>query len=183
MKGNDPVKWEFLGCIMERMGFRVVFVHWVKACVTSPHFTVNINGLMNGEFSSQRGLRQGDPISPFFSCWLWRGKYHPDCKELSIINIMFADDMFILSTTEKGSLMAFEEGLGKFGEFSGLKPNIKKSNMFVVGVLVNDPKALSELMGIPLDTLPIKYLGFLLPLRELLHKIVELWWRKLHLES
>ena len=40
-------------------------VNWIMMCVTTAKFTVCINGERRGYFKSGRGLRQGDPISPY----------------------------------------------------------------------------------------------------------------------
>ncbi|KAK4384226.1 putative ribonuclease H protein [Sesamum angolense] len=46
-------------------GFRGTFIGWVEECVTTPMFSVCINGNPHGFFKGSRGLRQGDPMSPF----------------------------------------------------------------------------------------------------------------------
>lgn len=66
MKAFDSVDWDFLLDTMEDMGFLDIFVRWVRACVTSPMFSVMLNGGLKGYFAGARGLRQGDPI--FLNC-------------------------------------------------------------------------------------------------------------------
>ena len=46
------------------MGLRAKWVNWIKRCITTS-FLVMINGSPKGFFNSTRGLRQGDPISPY----------------------------------------------------------------------------------------------------------------------
>lgn len=50
---------------MEQFGFHGKMVKWIMVCVTSAKFTVCINGERRGYFTSGRGLRQGDHISPY----------------------------------------------------------------------------------------------------------------------
>ncbi|GAA0172353.1 reverse transcriptase [Lithospermum erythrorhizon] len=175
MKAHDYVKWEFLRCIMARIQFSEIFMNWLKECVTSPKFSVNINGVLKGNFKSQRGLRQGDPISPYIFLIVMEGlsgmlqhmadcehfTFHPLCSELRIINVMFADDMFVMASADVDSLRAVKGCLDKFGKIFGLKPNLDKSNMFLAGVNTEEQSRLSRLIGIPLEQ-PIKYLGVLL---------------------
>ena len=51
--------------VLEKMGFRKKWIRWIKWCVSTARFSVLINGTSSGFFQSSRGLRQGDPISPY----------------------------------------------------------------------------------------------------------------------
>lgn len=64
-KAYDRVDWRFLHHVMLCMNFPSVLVDLVMRCVTSVSYSILVNGHPGPHFSTQRGLRQGDPISPY----------------------------------------------------------------------------------------------------------------------
>ena len=63
-KAYDRVDWDFLDYLMGRMGFGIRW-RWIMECVSQAHFSILVNGAPKGFFPASRGLRQGDPLSPF----------------------------------------------------------------------------------------------------------------------
>lgn len=64
-KAYDRVKWNFLEFLMEKMGFAHGWIKWIMACVSSVSFLVLMNGNEHGFIKPDRGIRQGDHLSPF----------------------------------------------------------------------------------------------------------------------
>ncbi|KAL9239063.1 hypothetical protein vseg_013417 [Gypsophila vaccaria] len=82
--------------MLGHLNFPAEFQEMLMECITTPTFSISLNGEMFGYFQGQRGLRQGDPLSPliFTICmeYLTRTlryvaartnfKFNPMCKEL-----------------------------------------------------------------------------------------------------
>lgn len=64
-KAYNTISWEFMEKALRAFGFPNKFVMWIMECVTAPSYSLKVNGETFGFFKGRRGIRQGDPISPF----------------------------------------------------------------------------------------------------------------------
>lgn len=64
-KAYDHIEWNFLEVILRKMGFANNWVSLVMSCLCTPTLSVLIHGKHRPFFKLSRGLRQGDPLSPF----------------------------------------------------------------------------------------------------------------------
>ncbi|GKV37600.1 hypothetical protein SLEP1_g45612 [Rubroshorea leprosula] len=205
MKAFDSVSWDFIFQILLSLGIPSQFVNLVKACVTTPKFSVVFNGNLCGYFSGEKGVRQGDPLSPyiFVVCMevlsrmlnkvAEEGKfaYHPKCKNVQLTHLCFADDLMIFTDGSLASLNAIDAILMHFYKVSSLRVNYVKSELFCCGLSTSHTQLLAEKFGFKISTLPVRYLGVPLitgklakkDLRPLVSKITEIMssWAAKHL--
>lgn len=64
-KAFDSVSWKFLDWTLEKMNFPIKWRQWIRSCVMTASSSILINGSPAPPFKLQKGLRQGDPLSPF----------------------------------------------------------------------------------------------------------------------
>ncbi|GJR41735.1 putative RNA-directed DNA polymerase [Tanacetum coccineum] len=136
-KAYDTMDWSFLKEVLLSFGFHVRLVGWIMECVTTTSFSISINGSLHGYFKGKRGLRQGYPLSPYLFTLVMeiltlmisrRVKatdlftYHRYCSKLELVNLCFADDLFLFAHGDSNSASVIMDALNEFKQASGLSP-------------------------------------------------------------
>lgn len=49
-KAYDSVRWDFIHQVLRVMEFPQQFINWIMECITSPTYSININGSLEGVF-------------------------------------------------------------------------------------------------------------------------------------
>lgn len=132
----------------ESLNFPAKLCGWIRECVTTPAYSISLNGEVWGFFPAMQGLRQGDPLSPYLIIlcieYLSRllkvrtytsdFKFHPKFRQHWISHLAFADDLMVMAWGYIKSVQILADVLEEFGAVSGLKVNRLKSNLFLAGV-------------------------------------------------
>ena len=64
-KAYDRVEWRFLVEIMRKVGFCDSWLNLIHECISTVSYSILVNGEPKGEIFPSRGIRQGDPLSPY----------------------------------------------------------------------------------------------------------------------
>lgn len=64
-KAYDRLNWDFLQETLKDIGLKDWLINLIMACVSSCSMQVLWNGNMTRSFSTSRGVRHGDPLSPY----------------------------------------------------------------------------------------------------------------------
>jgi hypothetical protein len=146
------VDWSYLDAVMGKMEFPTLWRKWIKECVCTATASVLVNGSPTDEFPLERGLRQGDPLSPFLFLLAAEG-LNVMMRELvegnrytgysvggqnaiTVSHLQFADDTLLLGVKSWANVRALRAVLVLFELMSGLKVNFHKS--MLVGVNISD---------------------------------------------
>ncbi|CAH8280760.1 unnamed protein product, partial [Arabidopsis lyrata] len=172
-KAFDTVCWDFILKLLAAQEFPPLFCIWIKECISSPRFSVAINGELAGFFAGKKGLRQGDPLSPYLFIMVMQAlskllenaadrgqiELHPKCLTPRITYLLFADDLLVFSNGSRVSLAGVAEVMTTFKEISGLDMNPSKSEIFFGGYPEAEVRELCAFAGINLGSFPTRYLG------------------------
>jgi hypothetical protein len=174
-KAYDHVDWNFLLYLLKRCGFGEKWCSWIKHYISYVRFSVLINGAPSGFFGSSRGVRQGDPLSPFlfvlvieafsrmisaiYSRGLISG-FSVGSRGRNRVEVshLFADDTLIFCGADTSQISYMGALLVRFEAVSGLKVSLTKSTLIPVGSL-DDVDLLAGSLGCGTADLPLKYLG------------------------
>ncbi|KAK5836892.1 hypothetical protein PVK06_012697 [Gossypium arboreum] len=144
-------------------------------CVCSITYTVGINESKSECFVPSRGLRQGDPLSPYLflicteglSCLLNEAKAKNCLKgaligkrKLSITHLLFADDCIIFGDASDEGAYTVRNILREYEAVLGQKINLEKSLIFFGACVETDVKnSVISILGVRLASNPENYLG------------------------
>jgi len=174
-KAYDRVEWPFLQGILLVMGFSRTWIKWIMSCVSSVTYSVLINGQPHGHLSPHRGIRQGDPLSPFLFVLCTEALIHilNQAERMgkvsgiqfngvgpSVNHLLFADDTLLICKATRDECSEIMHCLSQYGHISGQMINVEKSIVtFGVKVEEDTKQWIKNRSGIQIEGGAGKYLG------------------------
>lgn len=174
-KVYDRVEWSFLAQVMQKLGFHDIWVNWIVQCISTVSYSYLIKDKAMGAVTPQRGIRQGDPLSPYLfilcgevlSRLCTRAKKNGTLHGIKVArgspainHLIFADDTMFFCQATKESCGTLQSILLQYEEASGQRINKDKSS------ITFSSKTPTELKAVIKDSLDIhkeggtsKYLG------------------------
>ncbi|KAG6404611.1 hypothetical protein SASPL_136862 [Salvia splendens] len=165
------------------MGFGNKWTNWIMECVRTASMSILVNGSPTSPFSLQRGLRQGDPLSPFlfllisetFNRIVLKGRELGVLKgikvgadQITITHLQFPDDTIIFCPADAKIIDNYKKVLQCYALMSGLKINYKKSTLIPLNCDENWVERVRRSLNCGVSKLPLTYLG--IPLGASPHK-------------
>ncbi|KAK5833740.1 hypothetical protein PVK06_017594 [Gossypium arboreum] len=144
-KAYDWVEWSFLEKVMIRMDFSRVWVKKIMNCVSTVRNKEKCNMNLTDIIIPEKGLRQGDPISPYlylfcmdvFSRMLLKAQEDNNIKGIRASkygprtnHLFFADDALLFARNQRREVKAFKRILVNFTRMSGQSINLDKSMVY-----------------------------------------------------
>ncbi|KAJ0693348.1 putative RNA-directed DNA polymerase [Helianthus annuus] len=175
-KAYDNVNWGFLLSIMRQMNFPQVWCKWIKGILLSARSSILVNGSPTFEFNCEKGIRQGDPLSPFLfiivmealSCMIRKacnsgafdGVRLPNGGP-TVSHLLYADDAMVMRDWSDFNFKALRRILRLFHMCSGLRINLQKSILYGVGKELEEVEDKASGLGCRAGSMPFKHLGII----------------------
>ncbi|CAJ2659660.1 unnamed protein product [Trifolium pratense] len=163
-KAYDKVEWSFLKGVLMRMGFSDKWVQLIMLCESSVNYSALVNFEKVGPIHPGRGLRQGDPLSPYLFIMVTEGLTSLIKKAVAsgdlhgvkicsgapmVSHLLFADDCFIFCRSNLSETRKIMEILKIYEDASGQEINLSKSEVFFSrNISQAAQEDLSNLMGV-----------------------------------
>ena len=144
-KVYDQVEWTYMEKLMVKIGFQDNLVKLMMECITTASYLVLINGEPHGGIIPTRGLRQGDPLSPYLFLMYTKGLYgliHKVArmgdmwgvsicqKGPKLTRLLFADDSLIFYKAKENECHKLLDILATYERASSQKINREKTTLF-----------------------------------------------------
>ena len=178
-KVYDRVDWAFLEKVQMKLGFHRTWVRWIMSCVSSIRFSIRFNGVLTDSFTPTRGLRQGDPLSPYLflfvadalSMALQNETRNGNLEELKITraapgisHLLFADDALLFFKANDSQARRVKEVIGKFERGTGQLLSPTKCSILTRESLSQEVKVnICDVLGVERVQFEAKYLGLPTP--------------------
>ncbi|GKD51880.1 RNA-directed DNA polymerase, eukaryota, partial [Tanacetum coccineum] len=177
-KAYDSVRWEFLDDILTKFGFGDMWCGWIRSCLTSSRGSILVSGSPTEEFQFHKGLKQGDPPSPFLFILVMENLHISFQRvvdaglikgivlglTLQLSHMFYVDDAVFVGQWSDANIDTLVHVLDCFHRASGMHINMNKSKL--IGIFVDEVKV--TIAASKIGCLVLKpHFSYLVPMRVL----------------
>ncbi|XP_010468814.1 PREDICTED: uncharacterized protein LOC104748940 [Camelina sativa] len=174
-KAYDRLEWGFIKAVMDRMGFNHTWIQWIMQCINTVEYSYLLNGQARGVVTPERGIRQGDPLSPYLfimcsevlSGLCSKAQSQGDLLGIRVAtnsprvnHLLFADDTMFFCHSDAQSCSTLKSILQLYENASGQQINQDKSSITFSAKTPSPSKEVAKrILGIQKEGGQGKYLG------------------------
>lgn len=148
-KAYDKLRWAYIRDVLKAYAFDHNWIRWFMALVTTASCSILLNGSPSRTFKPMRGLRQGDPLSPFLFILMIEGlgraiiatKEEGRIQGLrltrnrdTVTHQQFVDDTMLQGIPTVKEAKAFKQILNEFSMAAGTEVSLSKSKIFFFNI-------------------------------------------------
>ena len=140
----NSVSWSLIKAILNHQNFPEQIMTWFELLYEGSSARILYNGHLSGPILLKRSCRQGDPLSCYLfllvmECLIRMIQINPQIKGVTINDLVskvscYCDDTLCILDGSVNSCRALFDDLGVFAKFSGLAPNIEKTQAMWIGL-------------------------------------------------
>ncbi|XP_024178720.1 uncharacterized protein LOC112184715 [Rosa chinensis] len=163
-KAYDRLEWQYVEAVLLKLGFCRQWVDVVLATIKSVSYSILMNGTPTGFIVPTRGIRQGDPLSPYLFILCAEGLSSLISSSIQngtikgllmsptapvLHHLLFADDSFLFGEASVRECQAFKNLLSIYARASGQMINLQKSSVVFSGNVSRQViNQLSSILGV-----------------------------------
>lgn len=169
LKAFDSINWQSLREVMHVRGFPAIWCDWMDMILQTSRSAILLNGIPGPWIDCKRGLRQGDPLSPYLFLLVADVLQqlirqdpllsHPLIEGAPCPMLQYADDTLIILRAGEPAARRLKDLLDQFAEATWLTINFHKSTLVPVHVDDDDLRDIQAALGCRVEGFPQTYLG------------------------
>jgi len=144
-KAYDRLEWPFIRACLQQLGFHDIWTNWIMECITTVSYSLLINDESTGLITPTRGIRQGDPLSPYIFILCMEALSSALLREATLPKsglgiklsagldripcLLFADDCLLFCQADNTHCLRLKQLLDTFCSNSGQLINYHKSSL------------------------------------------------------